>query len=117
MQPHIIIDAWDFEGFSSTCNNIAEHGTVGCHLRVKENGWLKVETSWGIEEFYPGDRIVILDVAAAILCGGDPINELTLNFLHELCHWAEDIHRPDREHGPIWNTFLALYIVEDNVNG
>ena len=53
MNPHIIIDAWDFNGFSSECGSERKHGMVGNFLRVKEKGWLWIETSWGWKEFFP----------------------------------------------------------------
>ena len=112
MNPYIIIDAWDFEGFSSDCGGKILNGLIGDHVRVKEKGWLNVETSWGLRKFKPGDRIVILDVAAAVSEGGNPIHELNMKFLHELCHWAEDVHRPGREHGQIWNAFLNSLLKE-----
>jgi len=106
MNPYIIIDAWDFDGFASDCNGVYQQGLIGNNLRVKENGWLKVETSWGIEEFFPGDKIVILDIAASISEGKNPIDEINLHFLHEISHWAEEVHRPGKKHGPIWSAFL-----------
>jgi len=112
MNPHIIIDAWSFYGFSSECNGKTDHCLAGTRLKVKKNGWLKIETSWGTKDFNPGDQVIVLDVAAVAGYGGVQrlIQNITLAFLHELCHWAEDIHRPGREHAPLWNEFLANVI-------
>ena len=118
MNPHIIIDAWHFNGYSSECNSEEQHGLIGNYLRVKEKGSLWVNTSWGKEEFGPGDLIIILDVAAAIADGEDPINEVNLSFIHELCHWAEGVHRPGRKHTPIWREFLTSLLIAsgDKIN-
>lgn len=112
MNPHIIIDAWDFNGFSSECGSEPKHGMVGNFLRVKEKGWLWVDTSWGMKEFLPGDLVLVLDVAASVSEGGDPIHELNMKFIHELCHWAEGVHRPGRAHGLIWREFLNSLLKE-----
>lgn len=112
--PHIIIDAWDFNGFDSESFGNEETLTdlIGMNIRVKERGYLEVDTSWGLKKFYEGDRIIIIDIASCIgstiyeKCMMDPVKTINFIFLHELCHWAEGVHRSGVEHSKKWTPFL-----------
>ena len=117
MNPHIIIDAWDFNGFASEDFETGEtiNGLTGLNIRVRSKGYLEIDTSWGLETYGPGDRIVILDIASCLsknslwfnMFEKDPIKVINTIFLHELSHWAEEVHRSGNEHGLKWNPFLS----------
>lgn len=127
--PYIIIDAWDFHGFSiqKTDLDIVKSGLMGTHIRIREKGELEVETSWGIEKFFGGDKLVAVDVASIVShlrkLSKNPLNDdskaiicadlITSVLIHELSHWAEEIYRPDREHSKRWDSFYYEKIYPD----
>ncbi len=120
--PTIIVDAWDWHGFDieHTDSKKVSCGLMGVNLRVKGNGSLEADTSWGIENFTGGDKIIALDVASIVSnlkkMGLGEKDEgikakvccdlFTCVFVHELSHWAEEYNRPDRKHGPVWDKFF-----------
>lgn len=118
LDPYIIIDAWSFEGISVVTESFERHGMHGVTLKIKGKGNIEVETSWGIEEFSNGDRVVIVDIASCIdvnrlenkIFNISPIEAIVKTFLHEISHWAEDVYRPDREPSRTWNPFLISII-------
>jgi hypothetical protein len=119
--PYIIIDTWDFDGFSiqKTDTNTLKSGLMGVNIRIREKGELEVETSWGIEKFLGGDNLIIIDIAAIV----SHLNKIIKNplsddnkviicvdlissvLMHELSHWAEEVYRPDRGHSKKWDSF------------
>lgn len=124
--PYIIIDAWDWGGFSieKTDSGTLKSGLMGVNVRIKEKGKLEVETSWGIETFSGGDKLIALDVATIVShlkkMGKEKVNDdskariccdlISTVLTHELSHWAEEHYRPGRAHGFVWDRFYFEFV-------
>lgn len=114
--PYVLIDAWSFDGFGYKHKGRERQGLAGTNIRVIK-GELTIESSWGDLNFFDGDKILIVDVAACVALANskrrilalDPIDSFTTVLLHELSHWAEEKYSPEREHSK-WNPFLASLI-------
>jgi hypothetical protein len=120
--PYIIVDAWNWNGFAigKVDSNTLRSGLMGVSIRIKGKGELEVDTSWGIERFTEGDKLVVVDVASIVShlkeLGKKHVNDclrplicsdlISLVLLHELSHWGEEFHRSDRTHSKKWDNFF-----------